>query len=373
MKETSVYFPNLNGIRFIAAFTVIIHHIEQFKYVFELSQIWEESLLIRSLGKLGVILFFTLSGFLITYLLLFEEKNFGKVNIKQFYIRRLLRIWPLYFLIFFLAFFVFSNIGFFNFPGANLKNTSNVTIFVFFTFFLSNFFLAKYGVLPFASQEWSVATEEQFYLIWPWILRFSKNKLLSLIIVVFFVFIVNVFLSSHYSNALSFKATLKHFWDMFNIDCMAIGGIFAYLLFKGSNLLKFVMNKLVFYLSIIFLILLFVFYNHIPVIYSYITYIICSFIFAVIIINFASNKNLGLSLEHKWFNYLGKISYGLYMYHSVAIFVTIKLLLALNIPNSTLIFLISFALSVFIAHISYYYFENLFLKLKYKFSKIKTL
>src|SRR5690348_17102619 len=74
-KSVKVYFENLNAIRFIAAFMVIIHHVEQFKYI--LGVPGEGSKVIGMLGKLGVVLFFVLSGFLISYLL-FKEKEVTK-------------------------------------------------------------------------------------------------------------------------------------------------------------------------------------------------------------------------------------------------------------------------------------------------------
>lgn len=373
MKTTSIYFPNLNGIRFIAALIVIIHHIEQFKSIFGLKSLWETSQVIQSIGKLGVILFFTLSGFLITYLLLVEEKEKSTVNIKQFYMRRILRIWPLYFLIFFLAFFVLNHLSFFDLPNVNPVAASGSLTFCLFVCFLSNYFLASYGALPYASQTWSVATEEQFYLIWPWVLRFTKNKLVSLIAVIVFVCAVNLFLLSHYSYDLSFRVKLLSFWKMFNIDCMAIGGIFAYLLFKKSVLLKFVLNHVAFYFALLSAILILAFKIYIPVISTYFNYDLWAFLFGLIILNLSSKANLGISLENKVFNYLGKISYGLYMYHSIAILVSIKLLMMLNMTNGILIFILSLAFTIFIAHVSYYYFENLFLKLKYKFTSIKTL
>ncbi|WP_164891118.1 acyltransferase family protein, partial [Botryobacter ruber] len=66
-----IYFPNLNGLRFIAAFVVIIHHMEQIKSLLGLQNYWSNPF-ISVVGKLGVVLFFVLSGFLITYLLLVE-------------------------------------------------------------------------------------------------------------------------------------------------------------------------------------------------------------------------------------------------------------------------------------------------------------
>ena len=75
-----LHFPNLNALRAIAAFLVLIHHIEQFKNVFNLDNYWNIPF-IQVIGKLGVVLFFVLSGFLITYLLMNEEKNTNKINI----------------------------------------------------------------------------------------------------------------------------------------------------------------------------------------------------------------------------------------------------------------------------------------------------
>ena len=104
--QKSIYFPNLNSIRFIAALLVIIHHIEQFKSVFNIYPNQMNNPVIGSFGPLGVRLFFVLSGFLITYLLFAEKEVSGTISITKFYIRRALRIWPLYYLIVLLAFFI---------------------------------------------------------------------------------------------------------------------------------------------------------------------------------------------------------------------------------------------------------------------------
>jgi peptidoglycan/LPS O-acetylase OafA/YrhL len=106
MKETkeSLYLPNLNGIRFMAAIMVLIHQLEYTKKELGLNKIWTQNGL-GYLGDLGVILFFTLSGFLITYLLLIEKHKTGVINIKSFYVRRILRIWPLYYFIILLFYY----------------------------------------------------------------------------------------------------------------------------------------------------------------------------------------------------------------------------------------------------------------------------
>ena len=94
-----IFFPNLNGVRAIAAFMVIVYHVEDIKELFGLPNFPHHDPMGNDLGGLGVTLFFVLSGFLITYLLLNEKSACGTVSLRDFYIRRVLRIWPLYYLI----------------------------------------------------------------------------------------------------------------------------------------------------------------------------------------------------------------------------------------------------------------------------------
>lgn len=96
------HFPGLNGIRFLAAFLVLLDHTELIKGYLGLPTLWSETYSAH-IGSTGVTIFFVLSGFLITYLL-FMEKSIGPIHIQSFYIRRILRIWPLYYLIFILGF-----------------------------------------------------------------------------------------------------------------------------------------------------------------------------------------------------------------------------------------------------------------------------
>lgn len=162
MKKVKIYFPNLNGLRFIAAVLVIIHHIEQIKGIFNMDNYYGTISFVTEIGRLGVILFFVLSGFLITYLLLKEEELFKSVNIRKFYMRRILRIWPLYFLILIITFLVLPVIEYFNWPGYTeaLSSHNLLLIFVFYVAFLPNLVLPLFGVVPYASHTWSIGAEE---------------------------------------------------------------------------------------------------------------------------------------------------------------------------------------------------------------------
>lgn len=367
MEKQKIYFPNLNGLRFIAAFLVIIHHIEQFKSISNIENYWGEIPFIGIIGKLGVVLFFVLSGFLITYLLLTEEHSFKKISIRKFYVRRMLRIWPLYFLIIILAFFVLPNISIFTLPGFGKDVIySNLLLKLFlYAIFFPNLVLSLLGIVPYASHTWSIGTEEQYYLVWPIILKyFKKYRIILMLFIVFSYLAFGKILSAHYSDILPYKNVIKAFWSSFNIDCMAIGGIFAILLFQKNKFLKLIQNNTVFYLTITLVIFLMLKGIYIP----YIHYEFYSVLFGIIILNFASNDKIKISLENRLFNYLGNISYGLYMYHPIGIVLAIAISISIGLTTNWLIYPLSFTLTIIIAGLSYKYFESFFLKFKDKFS-----
>src|SRR3989344_4809022 len=120
-KQNRIYFYGLDEIRAIAALLVYFHHVELFKNRESHSSLYQVKYtghFIWNIGHNSVICFFVLSGFLITYLLLKEKEKIGTVKIKEFYIRRILRIWPLYFFVAFIGFVLLPVLGnLFNFQG----------------------------------------------------------------------------------------------------------------------------------------------------------------------------------------------------------------------------------------------------------------
>jgi peptidoglycan/LPS O-acetylase OafA/YrhL len=324
---------------------------------------------IEIIGKLGVVLFFVLSGFLITYLLLAEEKSFATISVKKFYLRRVLRIWPLYYLIIILAVLILPNISIFTLPGFG-KNVVYSHLFfklLLYTLLFPNLVLSLFGIIPYASHTWSIGTEEQYYLIWPVILRrFKKYRLLLMFFVIFIYIGIYVVLSVLSDNSLPYVNALKAFWSTFNIDCMAIGGIYAILLFQESSVLSLIRSSLLFYVTIFVVIALMIK----GVYFRYFNYECYSFLFGIIILNFASNRKIKVSLENRVFNYLGTISYGLYMYHPICIVLAIAISIKTNFVSNWLIYPLSFILTIIMAALSYEYYETFFLNLKDKFSKI---
>jgi len=369
MDKQKIYFPNLNGLRFIAAFLVIIHHIEQLKWISKLDTFLGDIPFVGVIGKLGVVLFFVLSGFLITYLLLAEEKTFDDISIKKFYMRRILRIWPLYFLIIILAIFILPYIKLFTLNGfdINVVHSNLATKLILYALFLPNIVLTMIGVIPYASHTWSIGTEEQFYVVWPVFMKYlKKNRIALMIIIIISYLLIRFFLANPISDFMPYKKIIREFWSTFNIDCMAIGGIFGILLFRNDRFLPLLKNNLIFYFSLAFVSILMIKGVYIP----YIQAEFFSVFFGIIILNFAANENIKISLENKYFNYLGNISYGLYMYHPIGIMMAINLAVTIGYPSNWLIYPASLIFTILIAGLSYKYFEAYFLKFKHKFSKV---
>lgn len=369
IRQSGVYFKNLNAIRFIAAFVVVIHHIEQFKYVLKLKNYWSNPTILI-IGELGVILFFVLSGFLITYLLFKEKEITNNISIKKFYIRRILRIWPLYFLIIFLAFFIIPQIPFFdieNFRAFTGLKDLFVKLFLY-SFFLPNLVLILGGVIPFATHLWSIGVEEQFYLVWPVLNKYIKNKL-YVILGVIFLYLVLKFFFLFLNDSNSFQI-INLFIQKAPIDCMAIGGFFALVIYEKSaffeKIKKIIFSKVLQVITLVFVCFLIYSAIYIP----YFHYEFYSVLFGILLCNFAANDKVIFSLEHKYTNYLGKISYGLYMFHPIIIFIVIKFSIYLNIPNNYFIYPLVFILTILISSLSYDFFEKKFIDKKIKFSDI---
>lgn len=352
----NIYLPGLNGIRAIAAIAVIISHIGLSLNLYDIKNFGG-----YALASFGVTMFFALSGFLITYLLLKEQLGSKTIAIRKFYVRRILRIWPLYY---FYIFIVLIVIGF------SLNKYTWMYFFLLpnlpFSINAASIFAAT---LPYLAHYWSVGVEEQFYLFWPWLVKKSKNVFFMLcgFAIAFFFFKILLTII----GAPKFLIVLFHYT---RFGCLAIGGIAAYLLFTQNKFfLKIVQHKFseIIAWTIIFLIALNKFY-----LFSIIDHEIVTIATLVIIINQVNNAKRIISLENRIFDYLGKISYGLYIYNPLIIYLISlplkKIIKNDSITDIVLIYIVTIAFVIGVSHLSYFYFEKWFLKWKDKFAVVKS-
>ena len=180
-RSTTHYWAELDGVRSLAFLLVFMSHVGAVPALTPplLHPIRTIYNVIVSWGWIGVDLFLVLSGFLITSLLLKERQLTGNISFKFFFIRRMLRLWPLYYLVFFLGFFIFPlfqwmGIGY----GTPARSEMLATYFTAFLLFFGNLQFA-HGITvisPMVASLWTVCLEEQFYVVWGSLLTLFKNK-----------------------------------------------------------------------------------------------------------------------------------------------------------------------------------------------------
>lgn len=369
--KNSLFFPNLNGVRFIAAFWVIVHHIEQFKDKFGFANQLFYTRFIRMIGPLSVFLFFVLSGFLITSLLFVEKERTQTIDIKSFYMRRVLRIWPLYFLTVILGLFILPQIPFLDIP----EETANIGIdltekIILYVLILPNIVTGVFKHIPYLSQNWSIGVEEQFYYFWPWVIRQTKTKRLLLVMVIFFVSIYVIrSLTVLYMPEIGWWKYLNEFIKSLRLTCMILGAIGAYFTYFqfDSKLVKLIFHRNFQIGLYVLLVGMLYFGVYLPGVNQE----VYALIFTLILMNLAKNPNNILNLENPVFDYLGKITYGMYMYHTIAVVIGVKISMSYNQSN-WVSYPITYVLTIIISAISYEYFEKPFLKLKDKFTTVKS-
>ena len=309
----------------------------------------------------GVTLFFVLSGYLITFLLLSEKSKFGKVDMYKFYKRRILRIWPIYYLILLVSALLLVS---------GLLHASDDKVghnFILYIFLLAN--LANGDVLTLGPL-WSIGVEEQFYLFWPVLLNKSVNIFRSLLAIIF------VYLALKIGFRFLENGPVYSFITLSTFDSMAIGGIMANFVFQKNEMLKLFYKPIVQVFVWTFLIVS-VFYKpvHIFSLFDSEMHAIC---YSIIIVNVSTNPLSLVNLQNRVMDFLGRISYGLYIYHMLVIwtlsfFLKDKILaIHSNTVRLILIYAMVYGLTIIVAYLSFHYYESYFLRLKEKFAKIHS-
>jgi len=383
-EHKKVYFSGLNGLRFIAATVVIFHHIEQNKYWLDFPSVWGQAGIVGNfvdaLGHKAVSFFYVLSGFLISYLLLDENRKSGTINVGKFYVRRILRIWPLYYLLVVVAFlFLPSILNMGDYPD-QIATEFRVILLVLYVFMLPNLARLTSQTVIGMNQAWSIGVEEQFYIIWPILVkRFKTNFLNFLLCFIVIKMGIGLLLMGAYEFSLvpeSFMSKMPiiiKFWNLLQIEQMAVGAIGAYYLFHNNEkFLKFIYNPLSGIIAIIIWAFIMVSGLH----FFGLT-VVEGLVFLVITMNFSLNNKFPIKLEGKWINFMGNISYGIYMYHTLVIAIVLKFISPYfqdmgNVVFNIVLYVLATIITWVLAAVSYKMFEMPFLKLKEKFQIIKS-
>ena len=360
------YHPELDVLRFVAFLAVFMHHAlprDAGLYIRNgLPPAATQWLLTaKEAGAFGLDLFFALSAYLITELLLREHDNRGTFSVSNFYIRRALRIWPLYFTFLALTILVVPTI----FPADRF----GLVYILSFALFVGNWACATYGI-PFsvAGPLWSISVEEQFYIGWPLLLRFfGVNRLRQLAVTLLLLALLTRILLTMYG--------VKHpgVWcnTLARLDPIALGALLAFTIRGGAprinNALRVVLGATA--LASWWLVARYLSHDGPSSVATYALSGLASVVLLIAVIK--SEVPLLRVAPFSWLVYLGRISYGLYVFHLLALAVTMKVtfvpLLGIPVPFPLRV-LFSFLLTVGLAATSYIWLEQPFLKLKERFS-----
>ena len=321
-------------------------------------------MVVTNKGNLGVNFFFVLSGFLITYLILHEHKHRGYFSLWKFLARRTLRIWPLYFIVGLIGFVLFPWI----IPGYETAHDP-----MNYALFLANFDEIWYGAndpIGFLTSPWSVAVEEQFYLVWGICLFIlSRLKAMRPEFLILLLYIISFWFRWQYlhDDRMLYYHTLSVCQDILT------GSLIAIALFRGNRFLDWLktLPQFIVFVTYLFGIILCVAKNKIfEGDLMIIERLPLSLFFGFVILDQIRGENSFFKFgKVKVFNYLGKISYGLYMYHLVVMYLISEWIDQYGWDNYWLIpvyFLASLMSVILVSGLSYRFIESKFLNLKPK-------
>ena len=360
-------FPGLDSLRFWAATFVVIGHVPMNQAATGLPSPHWGGLFYR--GSSAVKLFFALSGFLITYLLLEELRKRGTVAVRSFYLRRVCRIWPLYFaVVSFGLLFYFAIL-----PAVGMERASRdpydwKIAALLYTFFLPNLMNAMHSVGGILNPLWSIGIEEQFYLAWaPAVGRFKKRllPLFSVVFVVSFALFV-----AQWAGAFG-NGVAKKFVDQLEFHFMAAGALFALALHRSPERLlslpSFSSRSIQALLAAI--LLEFALLGLVPW-GEFGSEVLQLLLYPWLIVTVAANPANVVRIARPWTEKLGAVSYGIYMLHMPVVYATSFLFLKTTWwrDNPVGYFIAYWGVALLgtgvVALLSYRFFESPFLRIK---------
>jgi peptidoglycan/LPS O-acetylase OafA/YrhL len=366
VKNTRLYYPELDSLRFLAFVLVLIHHSMAANTV----RLW---VTLHEYGWMGVDLFLSLSAFMFARLLFAEYEKKGDINIRYFYIRRALRIWPLYFFFFGLMLAYSIHLG-----GWSHSLLTRALGMATFTDNLFSMALGYNAAIAFSGHLWTISYEEQFYFIIPWALRilYRLDKMTVTTILaaaaVLGTLVRAVFIDHRLAHPMIWVFPLTHFESI--LGGLALGlGLFGRILGRIPGWIILIAGLMALWLV-----------TTLPNVSDIqwklmLTYPLVGIGMTLVLGAVLQGGLWPLSalLKSGGLRYLGKISYGLYVYHLAAAAPATRITNVLVSPGRALVYpavgvAVRLIVTILISMISYHVLEKPFLRLKERFAFINS-
>ncbi len=356
------YRPELDGLRFYAFLGVFAFHALPERPVFyrslhlPLPSLW--AAVVKS-GASGVDLFFTLSAFLITSLLLRERRQTGGISLRSFYMRRILRIWPLYFAVLAVAVVLAHTV-----PGQSLP----WYYLAGYLLFVGNWMNAALGhLMSVCGPLWTVSIEEQFYLVWPVVMKKLGRRGMIVAAVVTFMLAT---LSQIGVALAGLSGGYIYYGSISRSGSLALGILLALFADRLPDLTR-GMRRLLLAAGLTGWIAasMWLIDQPGPVDMRTVLGRLVISLGAVLIL-YACLGSSSRLLRSDWVVRLGKVSYGLYMLHFIALLLVIDLLHPSWGWKLLATKALALALTVVLAWASYRWIESPFLRLKDRFATV---
>jgi peptidoglycan/LPS O-acetylase OafA/YrhL len=356
------YQPELDGLRFYAFLGVFICHTLPFDGAFyrrfHLPIPWLWGAIAKS-GAAGVDLFFALSAFLITSILLREREETGGISLRRFYLRRILRIWPLYFLLIAVGVVLAHTMAKQSLPWYYIAG---------YLLFVGNWVHAVFGrPESICSPLWTVSIEEQFYLIWPLLMKMLRRR--GMIVAAIVTFLLAIVSRVGFMLAGS-SGGFIYYGSVSRCDSLALGILLALFADRLPRLTRSV-RWLLLAVGLLGWVASSAWLNEQP------GPVDIRMVLGRLIVSLAAGAILYACLHShsklvrgEWVVRLGKISYGLYMLHLTAILIVLTLFRPVWGWQLLAAKALGFVMTVVLAMASYRWVESPFLHLKDKFATV---
>ncbi|RYY89660.1 MAG: acyltransferase [Chitinophagaceae bacterium] len=372
-------FDGFYGLRYLAILVILVAHLYMIDC--DLGQCHGGYPWLQALGNCALQFFFVASAFLITFLLLAEEQKLGRLSIRNFFLRRILRIWPAYFVLLLLVWGLVNRSSFFEIPHVteSFFAADYTLCYGLYFGFLPHIVPFYHAMVPYLHHTYTIGIEEQFYFLWGmlflllrrgriWIFTACAIGIPLLGLVHDWAFARDPALQ-HSGTPAAWALKAVTYLQYSRLSTFAIGSFLGYSYFYGRSWIALFQKRGIQLLVLGLITAVVVYRKELPVIHLEALAVLMG---ALMLIASFPAQSL-LRFNQRWLVYLGHRSYGIYLFHIIAVVLavrTMELLPLTGVMRFFVLLLLAVTYATVLGSLSYRFIEEPFLRLKERFKRV---